>query len=761
MEVKTLTGQLADPARAAKTKLEAAELLLTRTYPEAVAALKDFLSKPSNPSAQIAVAEAIARYSGSQKEFVDPLVQMLTGKDESVRPSAARALANYKDPLVMEKLVSIALDSRLERSVRLSTIAALWQVLEKNTVDALVRLLDDPDESIRGAASEALAKLTNIEAFRTNRNLARQWWARNRHKDRSQWLADLADSLAKANAALESDNTQLRDRLARAMQELYAATPSAQRGAMLLGFLKDPLADVRLVGLTLAEGKIAANEEVPAEIRNQVRSMLADADPRVRKASALLVANLGDGEALVSLLDRLKAEDVPSVREGLLTALGQLRDPKALPAALAQIRSRDDSVAAAAAEALARIVSQKPLQEDQRNEAARTLVARYRQMDAANDVPALREALMAAMGAVRDKDFLPILQDALHNSAATVRLAAVNALAQFAQADLAATLVGLISDPDRGVRRAAIAAVGTLGGQRYLQTVLKQTDPQVEGDAAVRQQAWDVAMGILAKADPKVLASVAQALADRTDAANQRIKVLQMLVGALKAAKSEALPSTLRELGLALMKASRPAEAAPVFAEAQALLLAEKSPQAQEVWLEWIEALLAADDPVVVKALAEQSEEAFAKAWALFDAHLKRLLDAEKYPPAILLAGEAVKQLSSRLTARQRQVLSDVLAGATARQIAADRERVAKLAPQLSAVDESARTAADAELQSMGERAVAPLLEELKKVVIADAPGAEKAILAALAQIAPKLTGYDPAAPKADRIKLVDSWLKG
>ena len=165
LELKTLSGQLADPKRSAKTKLEAAELLLTRTYPEAAKTLEQFLSSATNTSAQNAIAQAIARHGSSHKEFIGPLVSMLTGKEASVRTAAARALVTYKDQGVTEKLVSIALDTKLDKPVRLVTVETLGMVLDKRAVDALVRLLDDRDATVRDTAIASLATLTNIRAF--------------------------------------------------------------------------------------------------------------------------------------------------------------------------------------------------------------------------------------------------------------------------------------------------------------------------------------------------------------------------------------------------------------------------------------------------------------------------------------------------------------------------------------------------------------------------------------------------------------------
>ena len=61
-ELKTLSTQLEDPSRSPKTKREAATLLLTRPYPQALAALKQFLRDDSNRAAQVAIAEAEEEY---------------------------------------------------------------------------------------------------------------------------------------------------------------------------------------------------------------------------------------------------------------------------------------------------------------------------------------------------------------------------------------------------------------------------------------------------------------------------------------------------------------------------------------------------------------------------------------------------------------------------------------------------------------------------------------------------------------------------
>ena len=764
MELKTFAAQLAEPGRSTKTKLEAAELLLTRSYPQAVKTLEGFLSDRTNRPARIAIAQAIVQVGGARKVFIAPLTAMLTGEDVAVRGAAARALATYKNHGVTAKLIQIATDAKRDQAVRLTVIGALQRVLDKVAVDALVRLLDDRDQAIRAAAAGALAKLTNIRAFGTSRTQWRSWWEENKDKPRSEWLADLADRLARSKAVVEANNERLRDRLVRAMEDLYAATAPARRDALLMGFLKDPLADVRMVGVRLIERKLGSSEKVPADIRGQAGAMLADADPRVRRSAALLVANFADPDAGKVLLERLKTEQAPEVRGALLTALGQLQDPAGLEAILESCRSKHVDVAAAAARALGRVAAKHAIAGEMRTRAVRALVDRYTQTADAENGAHLREALLTAMGVLGDEKFIPVLRGAFKDTAAVVRLAAVNGLQKFGKADMAQAIAPLVADSDRGVRQAAIVALGALDGDKHLQVILQRTDPAAEPDAAVRQQAWDVGMALLTKSDVAVLTRAAADLADRPGAADQRIKILQMLTAALRRKKAPELSAVLRRLGGRLADSGRPAEAGVCLAEAYTAFAAANNPQAPDVWNQWTDAMLAADDPAVVKAIADQdSNSAFSGAVERLQRRVAALIAEEKWAVAIRLSGAAGEGLKGKLSEAQQTRIGKLLADARTGQVVADGKRVAALAGQLTAADEAVRTAAETTLKNMGDRAVGPLLKKLKDALEAEKPDldSEKAILGVLKQIAPRLTGYDPAGTVPDRIKHIDTWIKG
>lgn len=755
------TGQLADASRSAETKREAAEGLLTRNYPQAEAALKGFLADTSNLPARVAVAGAIAKLGLGKESYIEPLLAMLTGDQPDARTPAARALATYKGPEIAEKLVEIAHDRKRDRQVRLASLVALRRILEKNAVDGLVRLLDDPDPAVAAAAEDALVGLTNVRGM--DREEWKRWWARNKGKNRQEWLASLTENIARAKKDLEADNERLRRKLASTMRQLYALTPPAQQDVMLLAMLKDPIADIRLVALDLVDRRISENGPVSADIRGQIRTMLDDPAPGVRSAVTGVIAHVGDAQALDPLLERLEVEPVSEVIQGLLDAVGQLRNAKAVPAVLARLPASDEAVATSAAMALARIASAQPLDADAMDKASRSLLTEYRRYAENRNSITVREALLTAMGTLAEARFVPVIKQALKDPQARVRRAAVVALASFGQADLAETIEPYAADPDHGVRQAAISALGSLNGKEHLAVILRRTDPETETQAAVRQQAWDVAMVILADADADVVSRALAELADRQDAPAMNTRIRQIHVEKLRQAGSDELPKAELELARALLSSRRAAEAASHLASAYKAYSQRKDPLAQTVWVEWVQALLAANDPGAIATIADQQDpDLLHKAVDLVLDRADALAAEQDWQALSDLAGAALARLGQRLDAQATEALRQHLGRARKQQLAADADRVAKLVKQAGSGDAATRQAAIGEIRTLGGRAVVPLLAMLQKNLSAENPSVqtEKLLVELLQQVAPKLDGYNPGMSRNERLALVESWLK-
>jgi len=763
LQRQTLAKQLADPARSDQTKREAASLLLGAEHPGAVETLTRLLGDASNPSAQAAIAQAIIETRDPREVLIPPLAEAVREGQAPARQAAARALATYAHPKGLEELVGIAKDRREAVPVRLTVVSALRYAFDKEAVRTLIGLLDDPEPAVRGAALQTLPLMVRAEET-GDAEFWRQWWRENRRKSWSEWAEQWARGLAERNRQLRTQNEDLSARLARTMSELYQLSPPPQRDAVLLRMLSDPVADVRLEGAKVVERQLSANEEADEQIRNRVREMIDDPDPRVRRVCALLLANHRDDGAVDLLLRRLEKEDQASVRCGILTALGQVGGTRAASAVIERIGDDEQEVAAAAAGALSKIAEKNALNGETHGHAVDALVQRYRRTAEGADGPALREALLTAMGQVKDEAFVEPLRSGLSDEAATVRLAAVKGLSALGTEEAVDRIVPLLDDPDRGVRQAAILAMGTHGGIEHLDEVLARARTDTEVDPAVRQQAWQTAMQLLKTADAEKLAQVERQLADRPETVQKRIEILRMLVQAVKGEGGEPLIRAKRRLGQALLEADRPSEAAAQLDEAYALVREGGGARAQEVWGEWVRALLAADDPAAVKAIADQSDpQAFAEAVSWLHNRLVELVGGRRYAPAILLASEALEKLPERLDFQQREGVSGVLAQAREEQAEADRQQVSGLVAQLTGSDSSAAEAAAEKLQAMGPRAIRPLLEELRTLLSdeqIDTAAKEQSILTVLGTLWPESSGYDPTAPREQRRQTVETWLE-
>ena len=764
IELEMLKRQLAETERTAKTKHEAAVMLLTRTYPQAGEFARQFLADKSNRPARVAVAEAIAELGApaARQEFIEPLLELLTGPDSTARTVAANALSAYKSNGVLDHLSRLARDPKTDPSVRLAIIDALGRILDKEAIDVLVFLLGDSDENICNGACDALTKLTNIRAFGRDPARWRKWWQDNKNKRRTDWLADLAESLARTNFQLERDNASLRSRLAAAMNDLYDATPPAARDALLARMVDDVLPEVRLAGVRLTRRRMGDSAALPDALRNQLVARLADSADPIRAEAALLVAEIGPDDAAKLLADRLQSEQVIAVREALYQSLGLLRDTRVWDQLVVGLADENDRVATAAAAALARVAAKNGIPDPLREKAADALQLRHAR--AAKDAaPELREALVTAMGQLKDKRLLGLIVSALGDPAAPVRLSAIKAVQQVGDARSAASVAPLTADADRGVRLAAIRAVRGLGGMGHLETILTRTDPQVETDAAVRQEAWDVVMELLVKADTAKLAALADQLERRPDARQHLIGLLKLWYGKIPADQVPQWAPVRQRFGEALLAADRPAEAARELLIVYNALRKANMPDAGTVWVKWIRALLAADDPAAVARLAENGEPNTFQAGAeALVARVQALQAAKGWDALIRLAAPAVTSLAPRLTDAQNETLKTALDQARAEQKRADAQRVAALLPRLTDPDEAARSAAVKELTSLGPRAVGPLLLHLQALLAATPPNpaAEKAVLGQLIAIDPRFTGYDPTAPLAARATTVYDWLK-
>ncbi len=759
-ELTSLTSQISDPDSSPSARIQAASLLLSRSFPSSRQVLIEFLEDPSNPSARIATANAIATYNGPRDVFFAPLISLLSAVEPEVRAAGIRGLAVSGETAPTVRLIRLANDADAKSTARQAAISALQQTLSKTVITALVNLLDDDDPVVASAALGGLRRLT-FEDFGDDPAKWRTWWTFNRTLAWSTWLGHWANNLNRRYKQVSGDNAALRSRLAEAIGELYTAGTASQRQQMLIDAVADPVAEVRVAALEIIDRRLASNEPISNELRGHIRHLLGDPNSRIRRASALGLASLRDVDSVDAMLTRLEIEQVGSVRQAIITALGLLGEARVTPAIVSAILAEENNVAAAAAIALATIADKHPLDDQTTGKAVDALLDRYSSVRVDNrDATALREAILRAMGIVGGDAFVQVLKESLDDPEATIRLAAVNGLARQGYDGSCQWIEPHLQDPDRGVRQAVITAIGQLGQVDRLGAILARTKPHIEPDAAVRQKAWDAVIKLSAQADEKVLWALTDELNRDPQDAARRVEILQMLVDKLADGDRLALAEADRQLGQTLVSAGRPAEAVPHFAQGYEVLVKAGSPEVLEVWSQLLGSMLAAEDPDVIATIAAQEDSRrFGVAVDLLQKHLQQLFDSGAHSACILLASDALKLMPEKLNFAQREAISMILAKAREAQLAENSQLVSSLVLQLTAGPDDADKAI-AQLQVLADKAVSPLIDELSAAITADPvdQALEKAIMGVLVQVAPQFTGYDPALPVEERLKLLATW---
>ncbi len=245
---------------------------------------------------------------GAEPKPLAELIGKLKDGDPSVRRNAAAELARAKDPAAVQPLIAALKDK--DPQVRMYTAYALTEIGDPRVTPVLIRTLKTELSMLMGFWPGLEATKPLIELL-SDEDPAVRLWAIAR-------LSELRDP--------------------RSLKALLAAT-------------KDAVPKVRsaaLDALSTVAGK--ASIEPVAEV-------LRSADPALRcQAAAIALASMKDARAFQPLLDALK-NATPQWKPGVVIALGELGDPRAVECLVPELKDRDSYYLARnfAAEALGKI----------------------------------------------------------------------------------------------------------------------------------------------------------------------------------------------------------------------------------------------------------------------------------------------------------------------------------------------------------------------------------------------------------------------
>ncbi|MFN9373879.1 MAG: HEAT repeat domain-containing protein [Planctomycetaceae bacterium] len=254
---------------------------------EGVPALVSSL-EAGDPGVQVIAMDLLGRLQDPRS--VRPLLKRLSHPEERVRAASAQSLGNLQD-----RAVELPLKQALDRETAPAVIAALLRALCLLVSDGesirFHRFLGHPSATCREAACELLARLRDSRS----------------HGMLIQRLAD-SDAGVRREAAL-------------ALEQL--APPEAL--SALLPLLADPSEEVRAAGCRALGALQDSCAMAPLCLA------LSDNDPAVRIAAANALGRLGDSRGLEPLCEAALSEQHPDTQIACVRALGQLADPQCLP----------------------------------------------------------------------------------------------------------------------------------------------------------------------------------------------------------------------------------------------------------------------------------------------------------------------------------------------------------------------------------------------------------------------------------------------
>lgn len=438
--VKSLLRTLRDEHRNPNV-LNSALQVLASSGVDVFASLVEFLSDP-DPDLRTYVTLAL----GEQRDerATPALVALLEDPDANVRYHAIEALSRLRAVEAVDKLAAIA-ESR-DFFLAFPALDALTNIGDSRIAPRLVPLVED--DILQAPAVEALAQLGDEEVCAPLTALL------NRPGARAGVIAGALATLYDRYENLYQEGADIIDIVRREISDLGARN--------LLDALSDANAQ-ELRALVLVLGWLEGEE-----IERALTRLLGS--PGARKE--VIEALVRHGARVIDLLvEQLQSEDLET-RQAAVIALGQIGDPRSVPALL-RVLSEDEELVIIVAGALAKIGDRRAFD---------PLVVMLGHPNAA-----VRQAVIAALNSLGHPEMAARALTLMADENPNVRESAVRIAGYFGYAECQELLLERCHDPVEGVRRAAVEHIPYLDNSNALRTLasaLANDTPGVRAAAA-------------------------------------------------------------------------------------------------------------------------------------------------------------------------------------------------------------------------------------------------------------------------------------
>jgi len=611
-----------------QSRQDAAIELLLSDDNESRKILLEALTSRDNTGARQAVCRgliscrALGAVIRNRNDFREGLVGILVDEGELDAQLAAEAMLIFKYREISSRLEKLARSGEVERRIRLNVVYALEIRPDKEAMSELIRLLDDADVEIAGAAERALQDSFGIPVG----------------TDKEVWQKILEDLQRKSPNEIRRERLlqqETRMRKLQAERDLwqglylagldkeYEGIDETARGALLFERLGSELTAVKLWALDRVSRR-SAGTSLPAEFGARLIGLISDEDSGVRLATARVLSKMSALNPAQKLLEQFGVEKYDDVRLAIFEALGEacyyafspgseielsgeVRN-ETLELAARYIIEKDGRKAKKGAEVIRKLL-ELPGLESARAQKYLGLIAGRGEQAKSEDGP-LRSELLGIMATLCGRgSYYRVAASKLFEEAFLeglrvdeddgVREAAVAGLVNINGAKALALFKerGLSDDDSSTIREAVIELAGRAGKQEDVGWLAEKVDSNGEG-----QLAQEAIGTILGRQKAAVVADWAEQLA-WDGAGSEQVRALFEV--AEKKADSEKAVEVLWSVREALVEIYLESNDAGQVGRVMSARLSEQDIVAEDALVEQIDAYLVSDEvePVAKETL--------------------------------------------------------------------------------------------------------------------------------------------------------------
>jgi HEAT repeat protein len=524
----------------------AVELLLRDDKASREILLKALLSKDNGAARQavcrgLISSRALGAVVRNRNDFREGLVGILVDEGGLDAQLAAEAMLVFKYREISGRLEKLVRSGEIERRIRLNVVYALKIRPDKEAMSELIRLLDDGDVEIAGAAESALQ-----DSFGIPVGTAKEVWGKilkdlqrkSPNEIRRERLLQQETRMRK----LQGELVLWRRLYLAGLDKEYEGIDEAARGVLLFERLGSELTAVKLWALDKVSRR-SAGTALPAEFGPRLVGLISDADRVVRLETARVLSKMSDLNPARELLGQFGVEKYEDVRLAIFEALGEacyyafspgseieLGDEvrnETLELAAGYIIETDGSKAKKGAEVIRKLLELGGLDAALAQKYLELVAGRYEQ--AKSEEGPLRGELLGVMATLcgrgsyyreaSAKLFEKAFVEGLGVEAdSSVREAAVAGLMNIDGANALRVFKeqGLADDESSTVRETVIKLAGRVGKEEDVEWLAAKVDSNVEGQSlrpGSGQVAQEAIGAILGRQKAAVVAEWAEQLA--------------------------------------------------------------------------------------------------------------------------------------------------------------------------------------------------------------------------------------------------------